>query len=182
MNKEELRKTLLAKLGSLSDDHIISLSFSLTKELILLLKNLPHLQSQIGAAYLPLRNEIAPVYQELLRSVPLNLSYPVMREGNMAFAMTEGLPSGAPWLVPPYKVVEPEWYLVPGVSFSLQGQRLGRGKGFYDRYLDGRKGIRIGLAWSGQLKENIPVESHDCHMDFIVTENFCWDVKQQKHI
>lgn len=182
MNKEELRRDLLAKLASLSDDHIISLSFSLTQELILLLKKLPRLQSQIGAAYLPLRNEIAPVYQELFRSVPLILSYPVLREGKMAFAMTEGLPSGAPWLVPPYKVVEPEWFLVPGVSFSLQGQRLGRGKGFYDRFLEDQKGIKIGLAWSGQLKENIPVESHDCHMDFIVTENFCWDVKQQKHI
>lgn len=177
-----MRKSLLTKLASLSDDHIISLSFSLTKELILLLETLPHLQSQIGAAYLPLRNEIAPVYQELLRSVPLNLSYPVLREGEMAFAMSEGLPSGAPWLVPPYKVVEPDWYLVPGVGFSLDGRRLGRGKGFYDRFLENRKGIRIGLAWSGQLKENIPVESHDCRMDFIVTENFCWDVKQQKHI
>ena len=133
MNKEDLRRELLAKLASLSDDHIISLSFSLTKELILLLENLPHLQSQIGAAYLPLRNEIAPVYQELLRSVPLILSYPVLREGKMAFAMTEGLPSGSPWLVPPYKVVEPEWFLVPGVGFSLEGRRLGRGRGVGDR-------------------------------------------------
>ncbi len=182
MNKDELRKELLAKLASLSDDHIISLSFSLTQELITLFQNFPHLQSQIGAAYLPLRNEIAPVYQELLRLVPLNLSYPVLVDGKMTFGCTSGLPSGAPWLTPPYTVVEPDWFLVPGVSFSLGGQRLGRGKGFYDRYLEGRKGIKIGLAWSGQLKENIPVESHDCHMDFIVTENFCWDVKQQKNI
>lgn len=182
MNKEDLRRELKASLFSLSDDQIISLSFSLTKELVRLLNTLPHLQSQIGAAFLPLRNEIAPVYQELLRSVPLNLSYPVLREGKMAFAMAQGLPSGSPWLVPPYKVVEPEWYLVPGVGFSLKGQRLGRGKGFYDRFLENRKGIKIGLAWSGQLNENIPVESHDCHMDFIVTENFCWDVQQQKHI
>lgn len=132
---------------------------------------------------MPLRNEVAPVYQELLRSVPLILSYPVLREGKMAFGMAEGLPSGAPWLTPPYKVVEPGWCLVPGVSFSLNGgQRLGRGKGYYDRFFEGRTGTKIGLAWSGQLKENIPVESHDCHMDFIVTENFCWDVKQQKHI
>ncbi len=182
MNKEELRKSLLTKLASLSDDHIISLSFSLTQELITLFKHLPHLQSQIGAAYLPLQNEVAPVYQELLRSVPLMLSYPVLVDGKMAFGMTEGLPSGSPWLTPPYKVVEPDWYLVPGVSFSLEGKRLGRGKGFYDRFLETRKGTKIGLAWTGQMKENIPVESHDCHMDFIVTENFCWDVEQQKHI
>jgi 5-formyltetrahydrofolate cyclo-ligase len=182
VTKEEMRKSLLTKLASLSDDQIISLSFSLTHELITLFKNLPHLQSQMGAAYLPLRNEVAPVYQELLRSVPLNLSYPILWEGEMAFGCTSGLPSGAPWLIPPYKVVEPDWYLVPGVGFSLNGSRLGRGKGYYDRFLEDRKGIKIGLAWSGQLKENIPVESHDCYMDFIVTENFCWDVKQQKHI
>lgn len=182
MNKEDLRKELLAKLASLSDEKIISLSFSLTQQLIKLFQTLPGQQSQIGAAYLPLRNEIAPVYQELLRSVPLMLSYPVLREGEMVFGMTEGLPSGSPWLDTPYTVVEPKWFLVPGVGFSTLGQRLGRGKGYYDRFLETHAGIKIGLAWSGQLKENIPVESHDCHMDFIVTENFCWDVNQQKHI
>lgn len=182
MNKEVLRKELLAALASLSDDQIISLSFSLTQQLIRLLRKLPQTESQIGAAYLPLRNEIAPVYQELFRSVPLNLSYPVLREGQMAFGMTEGLPSGSPWLSPPYKLVEPEWFLVPGVGFTLRGQRLGRGRGYYDRFLENQTGIKIGLAWSGQLKEDLPVESHDCHMDFIVTEKFCWDVNQQNHI
>lgn len=182
MNKEDIRKELLAKLASLSDDKIISLSFLLTQQLIKLFQTLPAQQSQIGAAYLPLRNELAPVYQELLRSVPLMLSFPVLREGKMDFGMTEGLPSGSPWLDTPYTVVEPKWFLVPGVGFSMMGQRLGRGKGYYDRFLETNPGIKIGLAWSGQLKENIPVESHDCHMDFIVTENFCWDVNQQKHI
>lgn len=182
MGKDDIRKELLASLASLPDEKIISLSFSLTQELIKLFQTLPELQSQIGAAYLPLRNEIAPVYQELLRKVPLMLSYPVLRDGEMAFGMTEGLPSGSPWLDTPYKVVEPKWFLVPGVGFSEQGQRLGRGKGFYDRFLETHEGIKIGLAWSGQIKEDIPVESHDCHMDFIVTEKFCWNVVQQKHI
>lgn len=182
MTKEESRKELLAKLASLSDDQIISLSFSLTQQLVKLIQTIPNLESQIGAGYLPLRNEIAPAYQELLRSVPLSLSFPVLENGKMSFGMTEGLPSGSPWLLPPYKVVRPEWFLVPGVGFTLKGGRLGRGKGFYDRFLEDHLGIRIGLAWSGQLKEDIPVESHDCHMDFIVTENFCWDVRQQKHI
>lgn len=182
MIKGDLRKELLASLASLSDDQIIKMSFSLTQELIRLIQKLPELQSQIGAAYLPLRNEIAPAYQELLRSVPLSLSYPVLIEGKMAFAMSEGIPSGSPWLNPPFKVVRPEWFLVPGVGFSHQGQRLGRGKGYYDRFLENQRGTKIGLAWSGQMKESIPVESHDSHMDFIVTEKFCWDVNQQKNI
>ncbi len=182
MSKESLRKELLSNLSSLSDDEIISLSFSLTQQLAGFLQYFPELQSQIGAGFLPLRNEIAPLYQELLRKVPLSLSYPVLSEGEMVFGMPAGLPKGTPWLLPPYKVVEANWFLVPGVGFSLKGQRLGRGKGFYDRFLETHRGIKIGLAWSGQMKEDIPVESHDCHMDFVITEKFCWDVKQQKNL
>jgi 5-formyltetrahydrofolate cyclo-ligase len=182
VTKEDLRKKLLAKLASLSDDQIISLSFSLTEQLIKLFQTFPKLQSQIGAGYLPLQNEVAPVYQELLRKVPLALSYPALVEREMVFGMPEGLPLGSPWLTTPYKVVTPKWFLVPGVGFSLKGLRLGRGKGFYDRFLENDPAIKIGLCWSGQLEEDIPVQSHDCFMDYVITENFCWDVNLQKYI
>jgi 5-formyltetrahydrofolate cyclo-ligase len=89
------------------------------------------------------------------------------------------MPRGGIWLEQPYHEVTPDWFFVPGVGFGLNGRRLGRGKGFYDRYLEQSKALKIGIAWSGQLIETIPVESHDCHMDFIITEKFCWDVKQQ---
>jgi 5-formyltetrahydrofolate cyclo-ligase len=182
VNKEDLRKVLLAKLASLSDDQIISLSFSLTEQLIKLFQILPQLQSQIGAGYLPLQNEVAPVYQEFFRKVPLAISFPALVEKKMVFGMPDGLPMGTPWLTTPYKVVKPEWFLVPGVGFSLDGLRLGRGKGFYDRFLENDPGIKIGLCWSGQIEKDIPVQSHDCFMDYVITENFCWDVSQQKYI
>jgi len=158
----------------------VALSFSLTNQLIKLLHSLPELIGQIGAAYLPLRAEVAPVYQELLHKIPLDLAFPVLIEGEMSFGIPQGMPKGGTWLDPPYSLVEPQWFLVPGVGFDLNGARLGRGKGFYDRYLEERIGLRIGLAWSEQIIERIPVESHDCHMDFIITESFCWDVSQQK--
>ncbi len=98
----------------------------------------------------------------------------------MKFGVPQGMPKGEAWLDPPYVVVEPKWILVPGIGFDLKGGRLGRGKGFYDRYLEEKESVRIGIAWTEQLVDKVPLESHDCHMDFIITEEFCWDVKQHK--
>ncbi len=179
MKKENLRSELLRSLSALTEDEIQGLSFSLTNQIIKFLKIYPELASQIGAAYLPLKVEIAPVYQVLLHEVPVNLSFPILKDYQMGFAIPEGIPKGGVWLDRPYHEVQPEWIFVPGVGFDLKGGRLGRGKGFYDRFLQHSEALRIGLAWSGQLVNNIPVESHDCHMDFIITEKFCWDVKQQ---
>ena len=62
--------------------------------------------------------------------------------------------------------------LVPGVAFDRHGMRLGRGKGFYDRFLSGFEGIRIGICPSSRLVEEVPAEAHDVAMDYVVTENF----------
>ena len=180
MYKESLRTELLSKLSSLSNDTIHSLSFSLTNQLIKLFSSLPELQGQIGAGYLPLKAEIAPVYQELFRAVPLNLSYPVLLAEEMHFGIPNGMPKGSTWLEQPYVLAEPAWLLVPGVGFDLNGARLGRGRGFFDRYLSGKDVLKIGLAWTEQIVERIPMEQHDCFMDFIITEEFCWDVNRQE--
>lgn len=180
MEKDSLRSELLKSLSDLTEEEIQQYSFGLTNQIIKLLKLYPELEGQVGAAYLPLKAEIAPVYQELLREVPLALAFPILKNGEMSFAIPVGLPRGGVWLDPPYHEVSPDWILIPGVGFDLRGNRLGRGKGYYDRFLETSGAARIGLAWSGQLKEQIPVESHDCHMDFIITEKFCWDVSQQK--
>lgn len=179
MGKDTLRSEILRSLTALSGDEIQGLSFSLTNQIIKYLKMFPELTTQIGAGYLPLKAEIAPVYQVLLHAVPVTLAYPIATDGTMSFAIPDGMPRGGIWLEKPYHEVKPDWLFIPGVGFSLDGSRLGRGKGFYDRYLEKSKALKIGMAWSEQIIEKIPVESHDCHMDFIITEKFCWDVKQQ---
>jgi 5-formyltetrahydrofolate cyclo-ligase len=180
VDKDSTRRKLLEQLSVISRHEILSLSLGLTKQLIKLFHALPELTGEIGAGYLPLTAEIAPVYQELFRAIPLNVSYPVLVNGQMQFGLPQGLPKGSPWLEGPYHLVTPEWLFVPGVGFDLSGARMGRGKGYYDRYLQESDGLRIGLAWSEQVLDKVPVESHDCHMDYIITEKFCWDVEQQK--
>jgi 5-formyltetrahydrofolate cyclo-ligase len=67
--------------------------------------------------------------------------------------------------------------LVPGLSFDASGNRLGRGKGFYDRILSKASGVKCGVAYDFQLVENIPVELHDAKIDFIVTPKRCIKMK-----
>ena len=59
--------------------------------------------------------------------------------------------------------------LVPGVAFDWQGNRLGHGKGFYDRLLAGVRGVKCGIAFDEQLVNAVPVGSADVRMNFILT-------------
>jgi len=66
--------------------------------------------------------------------------------------------------------------IVPGVAFDEQCNRLGYGKGFYDKLLSGVRGqgsrvkCLIALAYEEQIVESIPSESHDIRMDKIITD------------
>lgn len=60
--------------------------------------------------------------------------------------------------------------LVPGVAFDRQHNRLGRGKGYYDRLLATLKAPKVGICYDFQLLDTIPTESFDKKMDMIMTE------------
>jgi 5-formyltetrahydrofolate cyclo-ligase len=59
--------------------------------------------------------------------------------------------------------------LVPGIAFDLQGHRLGRGRGFYDRLLAVLPGPACGVAFDQQIVSRIPVGPHDVHLSCILT-------------
>ncbi len=58
---------------------------------------------------------------------------------------------------------------VPGVAFALNGARLGRGKGFYDRLLAEVRGHKCGVAYEVQVLAAVPEEPHDVRVDSILT-------------
>lgn len=73
------------------------------------------------------------------------------------------------------KVVFPEELeimLLPGLAFSRTGERLGRGGGYYDRYLAKLppEVLKIGLAFSEQIVQTIPIAEHDLKVDMVITE------------
>ncbi|MEI6970679.1 MAG: 5-formyltetrahydrofolate cyclo-ligase [bacterium] len=64
--------------------------------------------------------------------------------------------------------------LVPGLAFDAKGNRLGHGCGYYDRLLATRglrRAFRVGLAFSFQLVDSVPVDSNDERMNMVVTED-----------
>jgi len=70
--------------------------------------------------------------------------------------------------------------LVPGMAFDLHGNRLGRGRGFYDRLLQTISGVKCGIGYDLQLLEDIPTEPHDAKVDFVLSPGKC--VKARRKI
>ncbi|OUR93670.1 5-formyltetrahydrofolate cyclo-ligase [Halobacteriovorax marinus] len=66
--------------------------------------------------------------------------------------------------------VVPDVLLIPGLAFGKRGERLGRGRGHYDKYLKNYKGITIGLGLVEQIVDGIEMEEHDCFLNWIVTD------------
>lgn len=66
---------------------------------------------------------------------------------------------------------EIELIVVPGVAFDRMGNRLGRGKGFYDRLLSTTKASTIGVGYDFQLLDELPTEEHDVPLDLVITQS-----------
>lgn len=64
-----------------------------------------------------------------------------------------------------------ELVIVPAVAYDRKGNRVGRGKGYYDRLLADTRATKIGVGYDFQLVDDIDTESHDVIMDAIITES-----------
>ena len=60
--------------------------------------------------------------------------------------------------------------VVPGLSFTADGIRLGYGGGYYDRYLPRVRGIKLALCREECMSVSLPAQAHDMPMDLVLTE------------
>ena len=88
------------------------------------------------------------------------------------YDISEGLCEGAFGIMEPIATtpIAPsaiDVMIVPGVAFTHEGARLGRGKGFYDKYLSHKdfRAYTIGVCYPCQIVDNIPTEKHDKTLD-----------------
>lgn len=101
---------------------------------------------------------------------------PLLYEGNDR--LQDG-PYGIPEPLSEQQAPKLDLILVPGVAFDRQGVRLGMGKGFYDRFLSGQKGVlRIGLAFREQILDQLPKEPYDEPVDLIITDQDLIDLRK----
>ncbi len=135
------------------------------------------------ATYAPFKGEIDPaLIVEALRRKGHQISLPVMKGKGMPldfrlYKSGDALAANAQGILEP-KTDAPNAdinvMLVPLVAFDSAHRRLGCGGGYYDRTIKimrNRKNIRaIGIGFSFQETESVPVEAHDVVMDIIVTD------------
>lgn len=69
-------------------------------------------------------------------------------------------------------VADIELIVIPAVAFDRSGNRLGRGKGYYDRLLNSSRALKVGVGYDFQLLDEIPCEPHDVPMNMVITQNY----------
>ena len=109
-----------------------------------------------------------------------NMAFPrVSGKGSLSlhFALLEELLPGSFGIpepdtdLPLVAIADIDVMLIPGVAFDVRGNRLGYGKGFYDRLLSSTAGLPllVGISFDETLYDELPAETHDIKMDYIVT-------------
>lgn len=139
-------------------------------------KSLSHLLPQSVGAFAPLDGE--PLWHLVLDQKNYHFAFPAISQAEMTFFpaqlsdLQESEEFGVKLKTPRERAaaVQPELMLVPGLAFTREGLRLGRGKGFYDRYLANYPGLKIGLCFSEHIVEHIPCEPHDQKVNLIITD------------
>jgi 5-formyltetrahydrofolate cyclo-ligase len=179
MTKQNCRKLMKAWLSSLDKESYSKLSESLSDNLNFFLNDLHVIQEKkmIGA-FAPLSDE--PLWNlKLSLEIQNLLAFPFFNEGQKVMAFKASTLSdlelrsdfGVPILSPKKEALEvvPKVLLIPGLAFDREGRRLGRGRGFYDKFLSDFRGIKIGICFDGQLIEQVPSEEHDMKVDLVIT-------------
>jgi 5-formyltetrahydrofolate cyclo-ligase len=140
-------------------------------------------RAEVVMSYFPVKNEVdtRSLIIDLLKSGK-RVALPVTNKDTLEIVAAEvgdisSLSAGAfgiPEPTPPLKVIgkdDIDVIIVPAVAFDRNGNRVGYGHGYYDRFLKGARAKIIGIAYEFQIVDNIEPEPHDIKADVIITNN-----------
>jgi 5-formyltetrahydrofolate cyclo-ligase len=181
LSKADVRESVRKKLKNISDRDVRSL------RVVEHLRDLLSGGYKVCGAFQPMLNVDQPVEPDIRPLFTMGeghtWAFPIIQNDQLKFLAPFG-----PLITGPLGILEPdpkmakaidikdlECIIVPGVAFDRNGQRLGRGKGYYDKALAGYKGLKIGVCFSEQfLKSDLVTEPHDIAMNWVVTEKFVY--------
>lgn len=178
MNKKELRKIIKDRKRQYSSSQLEELSFSVLSRLA---DQESFRKAKIILMYYSLPDEVnTHTFIDEMTALGKTVLLPVVKDSeNMEIReysgrkdLTEGSfhimePTGK--LFPPERYEEIEVGVIPGMSFDEKGNRLGRGKGYYDRFLKKVPTLfKIGICFDFQKTDTIPIEETDIRMDCII--------------
>lgn len=178
--KSEIRKEILKKIKN-QKSKIKDEKDRIIKEKVLSLEEFK--RAKVVAFYVSLESEVdtTALIDEALK-MGKRVVIPAIAGDVLYLAMIKDRKSAS--LKGPYGILQPavgsfnpfpkedvDLIIVPAVAFDKKMQRLGRGKGFYDRFLkDLPKNIKkIGLAYDLQIMEDLPVTPRDIPVDMVIT-------------
>ncbi len=73
-----------------------------------------------------------------------------------------------------------DFIITPGLAFDLEGNRLGYGRGYYDRFLDENySAIRCAICFEEQIVDKVPTENFDTKLDFLITDKNIYKFKMR---
>ena len=172
--KNEVRKEIKAKRETLSIDEKSKLSNIIINNFL----NLPELkQAKTIMSYMDFKNEVETSFlHNELKKLNKTLIFPKVIGNDISPILNDdSFFSGK------YGVTEPtgdiycgdiDIIIVPGVAFNHQGERIGFGKGYYDRFLSQEKYInsfKISLAYDFQIDNNFRGEAFDEKINVLIT-------------
>lgn len=183
--KQELRQKLLERLLSLTKDEIKRRSKNVEDKL----SKLPiYNEAKVIMVYYPLPGEV-DIRDKIRKDIgSKRFCFPVMDLKAKNLRIFESTNLDEDFIPGPRGVMQPDTektkevdvseidvVIIPGLAFDRQKNRLGRGAGYYDRFL--RKitppAKKVGIAFEFQIQENLPVNlSWDQKVDTVVSENF----------
>jgi len=183
VTKDEVRRIMLKRRREMSQEELDCKSQRIAE----LLFSLDLIQnSKIIMMYVNMPGEVRTerIIQDLLEAgktvvVPVCIPQKVELLASEIKGLHELVPGHYGILEPKKEVIRPvdpgilEIITVPGLAFDIHGNRVGHGKGYYDRFLMKVSPFakKIGLAFDFQLMSSVPVCHFDVPMDLIITES-----------
>ncbi|SHK14707.1 5-formyltetrahydrofolate cyclo-ligase [Thermocrinis minervae] len=183
--KKSIRSLLLEKRKSLDKDLYSYLSAKVVDNCLRFIETK---RPRTVLLFWPIAGEpdIRPLFDHLLQREDLTLTLPKVEDDDLSLYAIKSLED---LQVGKYKVMEPinglriepqqvDLAFVPGLAFDLKGYRLGFGKGFYDKLLPRIRGEKVGVCFSFQVLEELPRDTWDVPVDYILTEDYIKEVER----